>query len=283
MSLWLRDEQRIVLGHDRIMLAVTRRQLTRHGVKRHMLDEQVLPANVVAGEAPDCRMPWHGPLNALETALPGLAGRNPHVTVIVSNHFMHYALIPWSDALSNDKEEMAFARHLFRETYGDDADSWELRINHNDTGSTQLACGVDARLIEGLRGSFSRAGIGLHSIQPHLMDAYNSCCASLRDKSAWLVVAERGNLCLSLLQEGQWSWVRTIRTGAAWCEELPLLLEREECLANAGASGNEVFVWAPDHRDGALPSGGRWQFRNAHMRVTGNPPGQDNNTQRLLG
>jgi hypothetical protein len=267
----LRDEQRIVLGPDQIMLAVTRRQLTRHGVKRHVLDEQVLPANVVAGEAPDNQMPWFGPLNALETALPGLAGRNPRVTVIVSNHFMHYVLIPWSETLSNDREEMAFARHLFRETYGNDADSWELRIDHNDTGSKQLACGVDARLIEGLRELFNRAGIGLHSIQPHLMDAYNTCCSELRDKSAWLVIAERGSLCLSLLQEGQWSWVRTIRTSSAWREELPVLLEREEFIANAGASGNEVFVWAPDHRDGALPSSGRWQFRHAQIGASGNP------------
>lgn len=256
-----------MLRPDQVMLASTRRELTRRGVKRHVLEEQVLPSDVTPGEMQTGEMPWQGSFQALETALPGLGCDNSHVTVIVSNHFVRYALIPWSDALSNDTEEMAFAQHSFREMYGSDADSWELRINRDSTGMTQLACAVDARLLDGLRGLFSRAGIGLQSIQPHLMDAYNSNRAALRGKSAWLVIAERGNTCLVLLRDGQWSWVRTIRTGAEWREELPLLLEREELLANAGFATDEVFLWAPDYPDDVLPSGSRWQFQCLHPSV----------------
>ena len=258
MSLWSRDEHNIVLCHDRVMLVTTRRELTRRGVRRrHALAERVLPSDIAAGEAP-----WHGPLKALETALPGLSRSNSRLTVTLSNHFVRYALIPWSEALSNDREEMAFARHSFREMYGNDADSWELRINHDKAGMAQLACAVDTRLLDGLRGLFGRTGVRLHSIQPHLMAAYNSCGAALRGRSAWLALAERGNLCLALLRDGQWSWVRTIRTGAGWYEELPLLMEREEFLANADAAVNEVFLWAPDQRDDALPASSRWQFRH---------------------
>lgn len=257
MSLWLRDQNRIVLCRERVMLAVTRRELTLRGIRRHAPADQMWPADAAAGEAP-----WHGALKALESALPALAQRRPHVTVVVSNHFMHYALIPWSDALSNEKEEMAFARHSFREMYGSEADSWELRINPGKAGMAQLACGVDARLIEDVRGVFERAGIRLHSIQPHLMAAYNSCREAFRGRSAWLVIAERGNLCLSLLQDGHWSWVRTIRKGVGWREELPSVLEREEFMANPGAATNEVLLWAPDRSVGGLPSNSRWQFRD---------------------
>lgn len=256
MSLWSRDEHNIVLCHDRVMLVTTRRELTRRGMKRRALAERVLPSDVAADGAP-----WHGPLKTLETALPELVRNSQHVTVTLSNHFVHYALIPWSEALSNGREEMAFARHSFREMYGSDADSWELRINHDKVGMAQLACAVDTRLLDGLRGLFSRTGVRLHSIQPHLMAAYNSCRAQLRGRSAWLALAERGNLCLALLRDGQWSWVRTIRAGAGWREELPLLMEREEFLANADAAINEVFLWAPDQRDDALPASSRWQFR----------------------
>lgn len=255
MSLLLRDEHRIVLGHDQVMLSVIRREFTRRGMRRHVRAKRVFPGNAAAGE-----MPWDGALKALEAALPDLA-RRPRMTVIVSNHFMRYALIPWNDALNNDREEMAFARHSFREMYGSDADAWELRINRNKAGMAQLACAVDTRLLDGLRGLFSRAGAGLHSVQPQLMEAYNSCYATLRDRNAWLVIVERGNLCLALLQDGQWSWVRTTRTGADWRKELPLLMEREELLANADAAINEVLLWAPDHSDEALPASSRWKFQ----------------------
>ena len=256
MSLLLREDHRILLCHDQVTLSTTRRELTRRGVKRHMLENQVLPGNDAAGG-----MPWDAPLNALEGVLPSLAHRNSHVTAIISNHFVRYVLIPWSDALSNDREEMAFARHSFREMYGSDADSWELRINHNKAGMAQLACAVDIRLLDGLRGLFNRKGVRLHSIQPHLMAAYNSCRATLRNRNAWLVIPERSNLCLALLQDGQWSWVRSMRAGAGWREELPLLMEREELLANTDAAINEVFLWAPDCRDDALPANSRWQFQ----------------------
>lgn len=257
MSLWSRDEHRIALHQDQVVLVSIRREFTRRGMKRHVLDKQVLPCNAEAGE-----MPWDDALRALEAALMNGNHRKSHATAVISNQFMRYALIPWNDALSDDKEEMLFARHSFKEIYGCAADSWELRINHDSAGMAQIVCAVDTRLLTALRGLFSRLGIGLRSIQPHLMTAYNSCRAILRDRSAWLVLAERGNLCFALLQEGQWSWVRTIRAEVNWCEDLPLILEREAFLANTGMATADVFLWAPDHQGEALPSGSRWQFQH---------------------
>lgn len=257
MSLWSRDEHRIALYQEQVVLVSIRHEFTRHGMKRHMLDKRVLPCNAEAGE-----MPWDDALRALEAALPNGAHHKSHGTAVISNQFMRYALIPWNEALSDDKEEMIFARHSFKEMYGSDAESWELRINQGSVGVGQMACAVDARLLTELRGLLSRLGISLRSIQPHLMAAYNSCRAILRDRSAWLVLVERGNLCFALLQGGQWSWVRTIRAGVTWREDLPLFLEREAFLANTGIATDDVFLWAPDHRDEALPSGSRWQFQH---------------------
>lgn len=261
MSLWSRDEHRIALYQDQVVLVSIRHEFTRHGMKRHMLDKQVLPCNAEAGE-----MPWDDALKVLEVALLNGAHRNSQATVIISNQFMRYALIPWNEALSDDKEEMIFARHSFKEMYGSDAESWELRINQGSAGMAQMACAVDTRLLTELRGLLSRLGISLQSIQPHLMTAYNSCRTILRDRSAWLVLVERNNLCFALLQEGQWYWVRTIKVGVKWRESLPFFLEREAFLANTGMAAGDVFLWAPDHQGEALPSGSSWQFQ--HLRPT---------------
>lgn len=256
MSLWSRDEHRIVLHRDQVVLVSVRREFTHRRMKRHVLDKRVLPCNAEAGE-----MPWDDALRAIETALPGKAHRKSRATAVISNQFMRYALIPRNEALNDDREKTIYARHSFKEIYGSDADSWELRIDHDSSGMAQIACAVDARLLAALRALFDRLKISLQSVQPHLMVAYNSCRSILRGRSAWLVLAERGSLCFVLLQEGQWSWVRTIRADGMWREELPLFLEREAFLANAGTAGGDVFLWAPDHRDEALPSGSGWQFQ----------------------
>jgi hypothetical protein len=257
VSLSLRDECRIVLHPDCVVLARLRRELTRLGLKRHVLAQQVVSCSPPGDE----NIPWGGALKALEAALPGFAGNKSYAKVILSNHFMRYTLVPWSDVLSDETEEIAYARHSFNEMYGCDAGEWELRISSGSYGMPQLACAVDARLPESLRNLFGRVGIGLKSIQPHLMVAYNACHASLHDKSAWLALVEEGNLCLALLQKGKWAWVRSMRIGPHWHKELPFLLNREALVSDVESSTNEVFLWAPDCRDVSIASGGWWQIQ----------------------
>ena len=277
MSLWSRDEHRIVLQKNQVLLVTGRRELTVHGVRRHVQAKQVLSCSSVDGNAGTGEKQWDGALATLESALPALAKRNSHATVILSNHFMRYALIPRSEALSDEKEELSFARHSFREMYGSAADSWELRINHEQTGTAaQVACAVDTRLLTALRESFGRMGIKLQSVQPHLMLAYNSCQRLLNGRSAWLVLVERDNLCLALLRDGEWAWVRTIRTGVRWREGLPFFLERETYLTNTDPTTSDVFIWAPDHQDEAMPCSCRWQFKYLQPQpVSGLVPEQD--------
>lgn len=257
MLLKLRDEHRIVLRPDRVVLAKMKREFTRHGLKRHVRAIHDLPCAPVTGED----LPWSGALRVLEAALPEFSDRKSNATVVLSNHFMRYALIPWSDALNDAKEEMAYAQHSFSEMYGRDSSTWDLRISSGRGRMSQMASAVDTRLIGSLRELLGRFGVKLKSIQPHLMLAYNACHTSLRDRSAWLALVEHGNLCLALLQNGQCSWVRTMRIGIRWHEELPLLLEREAFNANIETGINDVLLWAPEHEEASSIPGGRWKIQ----------------------
>jgi hypothetical protein len=257
VSLRLRDEHRIVLHPGRIVLARIRRELSRHGLKRHVQALRELPCETTAaGE-----LPWSGALRVLETALPELSGGKSYTSVVLSNHFMRYALVPWSDELKDAKEEVAYAQHSFNELYGRDAGERELRISPAGGCMPQMASAVDKRLLGALREVLGRSGIDLKSIQPHLMQAYNSCHAALRDCSAWLALVEHGNLCLALLQRGRWSWVRSMRIGDHWHEELPRLLEREAFNANIETATDDVLLWAPEHDESLPVASGRWKIR----------------------
>ena len=112
--------------------------------------------------------------------LPQLLARKTVAKVILSNHFMRYTMMPWSETLSDAAEEEAYARHCFRQLYGADVEHWELRLSPQRAGLPQLASAVDRRLLAALRGVFERNGVALESIQPRLMAAYNNSRRTLQ-------------------------------------------------------------------------------------------------------
>lgn len=254
----LRDEHRIVLHPNRVVLARVKREISRHGLKRHVQAIHELPCAPVTGE----ELPWTGALRVLEAAMPEFCGGKAYASVVLSNHFMRYALVPWSNALNDAREERAYAQHSFSQLYGRDSHEWELRISPGKGCVPQMASAVDTRLLSALRQLLERLGVNLKSIQPHLMLAYNACRTSLRDRSAWLALVENGNLCLALLQKGRWSWVRSMRTGNCWQEELPRFLDRESLNADIESHIDDVFLWAPEHEGEPPVCGGHWKIQN---------------------
>jgi len=254
----LPDELKVVLYPGHLALARVERAITRQGI-RFLVKTTTAASDitVAAGEPP-----WGGALQALGEALSGAVGRKVQGTVILSNHFMRYALVPWSADLGGEDEEQAMARHCFRNAYGEAAEQWDIRLSPGKAGAPMLASAVDRRLPDALRATFGQAGVALKSIQPHLMAAYNACRGRIRGDGAWFVVVERGNLCLALLQRERWSSLRTLRIGEDWQAELPQILEREAILADCAEPASEVYLWAPEFGAEALPEHSRWQVLN---------------------
>ena len=260
MSVLSRNELRIVLCPSHAALTAIEHRFTRRGI-RH----EVKRREIVAGEAGNARgaakRRYDKVLMALEAALPAYAQQHAAATLILSNHFARYMLVPWSEDLSGDAERLAYTRHCYREHYGEVANQWELRLSPDRDGTTQLSCAVDRRLLAATRDIFARRGMTIASIQPHLMAAYNRAYPLLQRRTAWLGLVEPGMLFLALLEQGQWSRLRTLRIGADWQEQLPQLLDREACLAGVAEATSEVLLAAPDAGTLTFPGGGRWQFR----------------------
>jgi hypothetical protein len=250
----LHSELRVVFSPDQVTLLQVQRTLTWRGLRRTTHDVYSVPCDSANGP-----QPWRAALLELETALPGYADGKTAATVILSNHFLRYALVPWRAGLADAEEELSSARHCFAKVYGKAAQQWDLRLSQEAPGMPRLASAVDTDLLDSLRGVFDGAGIPLRSIQPHLMAAINGVRGRLRH-SAWFALLEPGNLCLALLQQGRWSRVRSLRTDRAWREELPMILEREAVLADDPAVPHEVYVWSAESDDAALPEIDPWQF-----------------------
>lgn len=149
MSLLFRDELRVVLTPEQVLMVRIKRAMTYRGLRRKVLEKKaVLCAAYAAGGTQ-----WGAALQALEAALTVQAGRKAFATVVLSNHFMRYALLPWSDVPVSEDEEMSYARHTFRQAYGDAAESWELRLSPGRIGQPHLMTAAGPASAERAHGS----------------------------------------------------------------------------------------------------------------------------------
>ena len=190
--------------------------------------------------------PWHGALEALKSIkLP-----SSRATLVLSNHFVRYALVPWSGALATPAVEEAYLRHHFAKIHGERAKSWTTRASEDGHGVPRLASAIDTALLEELKGAFPRNGkASLVSVQPELMEAINRWREAIPREGAWLVLAEPERACLAMYKDGGWRSVQNAK--GDWLD----LLERErfrlhevpELVLLSGAA-------APQESQG-------WQFR----------------------
>jgi hypothetical protein len=237
--LW-RDQVRIALCPDRVITVHS-----KAGLRPRIIAKQV---HKYSGAEPG----WQAALTVLQAALSNPDWQNADATVILSNHFVRFLMLPWNDVSLTEAEKLSLLQHRFAEVYGEAGAAWELRLNEGSFGSPSLATGVDQGLLEQLKSIFIGSPLRLKSIQPYLMTAFNVCRRDLEDDSAWFVLAEQGIFCIGLLHKGQWQSIRLRRTGgdcftgSEWFDEAMLVLEREMLLADKANESSKVFMYAPE-------------------------------------
>ena len=123
MSLLWRDQTRISLAPHRVALARISGG-PRHGIA----DRKILATDTVA-EGGQAKVNWTGAVETLREALthPNVMGRESaraDATVVLSNHFVRYLIIPWSAQLVKPAEELKYAQMRFGEIFGDAANDW---------------------------------------------------------------------------------------------------------------------------------------------------------------
>jgi hypothetical protein len=193
--------------------------------------------------------PWHGALEAMKS----IAWPRARVTVVLSNHFVRYALVPWSAALTTPAEEEAFLRHHFAKIHGERAKGWLYRASEGRRGEPRLASAVDAELVAAIRALFPKGGSArLVSVQPALMHVFNGARAAVAQPGgAWLVIAESDRACVALHADGAFRAVQNAKG------EWRTLLERERYRApHEGTLPDLVLLTGA-----AAPADGDWKFR----------------------
>ena len=205
--------------------------------------------------------PWDGALKVLQEETGKLRAQRLKVTIVLSNQFVRYAIVPADAAVSGRAEELALARFHFARIHGERAKGWELRLSEAPGNGRRLASAVDTGLIEALRACFPPgAGPRLVSIQPRLMAVFNAERARLSRDGVWLALVEHGRVCLALASREGWLAVQSVRFDAG--EDLAALLERESLRCGAAPVRSARVHGAPV-KEGK--GAGGWQLSQAFL------------------
>lgn len=267
MSLSWRDRLHIILSPRRIILVRLGKGLSPRVVAREI---------VACPEAAEGAPPWQPALDALGRTLAERKWKHAEARAILSNHFVHYLLVPWQEKLSGEEEQQALVRYSFGEVYGDAADDWDFLWSEGRPPAPSLACAVDRRLLAGLREACRTAGLPLTSIRPYLMAAFNRWRRELDGQRDWFLLAEEGRLCLAWFQDEDWAGLHCQSVGEGWGEELPQFLDRALLLSGRDRAPERLAIAAPEKpaADMALAEG--WSGRLLKLpAVPGFDPARD--------
>jgi len=201
---------------------------------------------------------WQSAVEALREVAAELKDVKAEVTVVLSNHFVRYALVPPGEGLDEGDEELAYARYCFGKIHGARSKSWDVRMTGGPVRSERLASAIDGALLEAVQGCFPRERKPrLASVQPYLMSAFNRWRGTVDAGSAWFLLVEPQRFCLALLQDGRWAAVRNSKAEADAPAQWAELLEREQHLVECVQPAARAYVHAPHASDtrGAAPHG----------------------------
>ena len=200
---------------------------------------------------PSDTQPWQAAVRALSEGLGELQAKGADATIVLSNHFVRYALLPWSDQVTGAEERQAMARISFERHFGSAAGGWAVRLSDDAYGKPSLASAVDTSLPEAIVRACDGAGLRLGSVQPYLMSVFNQYRRQLAATNTCLVVAEPHRIGLLMAGAGGWFAVRTLALRHGLSQELAPLVRRELLLA--GLPDARIYLHAPGEVELTMP------------------------------
>jgi hypothetical protein len=189
--------------------------------------------------------------------------------VVLSNHFVRFACVPWSEAITDEGELQTVAGLVLESCYGD-MTGWTVSLDHGAWGRARLACAVESALLSRLSEAIEAAHVDCPRIEPYFVTCWNRWCSELPENEALLAVAEpQGPAVVASFRGGAWHSVRSVG-GEVEASSLRRLLEREALLQGfegmpgrwlhspgfaagcAEPAGSSVHILAPQKRKSSV-------------------------------
>jgi hypothetical protein len=185
---------------------------------------------------------WRASLDTLENWVTDNASSNVRVDVVISDHFVHHVVLPWSRELTEEQEWLALAKARIDLTWGG-AEALELRIDRLRYKSGCLTCALDRDLRSHLFALEPRLGLKIKSIRPNFTATFNSLAAGIGNTTTLIVVPERHSVTIGAVDAGTWHHVRTQPVIRKSASDVEMLVDRERLLL--GLPPDTAVIYGP--------------------------------------
>jgi hypothetical protein len=206
---------------------------------------------------------WRPAAAELDRQLAATGTRGAALEVVLSNHLVRYALLPWMEGLGDEDEALAYARHVLESTYGEDASAWQICLGDRRRGEPRVAAAADAELVEELRRSAGTHGFRFARLLPALSYAADQLPGTPAILQGWLACAEPGRVCLMRVEDGLWSQIVNARADTDATELLQSLLEQDALASGLSAKTAQVLLAAGTGIDPLRLRASGWQVVQA--------------------
>lgn len=243
-----KDELKVLISSE----SITLQRIKYHLFKAEVMHQQRFFVENIQGE--HSVEAWQGSITLLSEQLKLAKWRDTQAEVIISNHFSHYAVVPWRETIATLSEQEAYTKHLFISQFGDTAKGWHIRTATAAYGKSTLASAVSERLVQACKKLFDEAGVHLKAINPHLMVAMNQVQAEtdILQNANWLVVAANGRLCIGLIEQNEWRLVKNsgldqgVVTQEQIAQQIDRVIKRENLLFNRKAELDTLLLYTTE-------------------------------------
>ena len=181
---------------------------------------------------------WAAGLDAMRRWVADIAPKGSRIETVISDKFVRYLVLPWSNDLTRESEWQALARARISLIWSDGIDS-EIQLDQLQFKKNRLVCAIDRSLTQALLAlRISRTPV-VASILPHFTARFNTIAADIRPGTTLLVAYEHERITVGAVDDGEWKHVRTLH-GPTDATSVETMINRERLLLGLPAECNIV-------------------------------------------
>lgn len=215
-----------LLPHDRATVFLSPRQIEVVTGKRGGPAQAWPCAQLGAQE-------WSGALAALgqwASDRQRSAARRLHITLVISDHWVRYAVLPADRGRLQRDEQEAFARAMIAERFGAAWESAQIRIGHGTADEGILAAAVPSELLEELHTTLDAHAVTCAGVLPRFSHDLDTVKLESAASHALYASLEPGRIVLALAGPDGWHWIQSPLSGEDPTQTLERELAREQAL-----------------------------------------------------
>lgn len=239
-----RKELRIALCPDKVIIAAF-----ANGLRRKLVSQAILP--VVPQNSAD----WRSALTSLERWLAENELGKADVKIQLSNCYVRFALMPFTEGVTDYAERLTVAGLLFESIYGEAAKQWKLTLDEAQYGEPCLIAAIDSGLAEAIDQVISSGRFRNASVQPYAASVLNAFGKQVEDGEGLFVVVDHGQAVLIDIREKKITGVRKVMLGVDQDGDgIINVLRREILISGLSAESARVYLHIADRAKTGMPA-----------------------------